>query len=95
MIDTLLDRAQHIPIWILSFGNAVASLDELESKMIRRGRQTKAIAIRYQHLASVATEEKNESNREYLFPAWFHFLGYSEQTSSAKRFRACRRGSCK
>src|SRR2546422_6517148 len=26
MIDTLLDRAQHIPIWILSFGNAVASL---------------------------------------------------------------------
>jgi adenine-specific DNA-methyltransferase len=66
MIDTLLDRAHHIPIWILSFGNAVASLEELEAKMIRRGRQTKAIAIRYQHLPSVATEEKNESNREYL-----------------------------
>jgi adenine-specific DNA methylase len=66
MIDTLLDRSRHAPIWILSFGNAVASLEELEAKMIRRGRHTKAIAIRYQHLAAVATEEKNESNREYL-----------------------------
>ncbi len=66
MIDTLLDRAQHVPIWILSFGNAVASLEELEAKMIRRGRQTRAIAIRYQHLPAVATDEKKESNREYL-----------------------------
>jgi hypothetical protein len=66
MSDTLLDRAQHIPIWILSFGNAVASLEELEAKMIRRGRQTKAIAIRYQHLPAIATDEKKESNREYL-----------------------------
>ncbi|HEV8574448.1 MAG TPA: DNA adenine methylase, partial [Dehalococcoidia bacterium] len=66
MIDTLLDRAQHVPIWILSFGNAVANLEELEAKMIRRGRQTKAIAIRYQHLPAIATEEKKEANREYL-----------------------------
>ena len=34
--------------------------------MIRRGRQTKAIAIRYQHLPAIATEEKRASNREYL-----------------------------
>jgi adenine-specific DNA-methyltransferase len=66
MIDTLLERAQHIPIWILSFGNAVASLDELETKMSRLGRRTKAIAIKYQHLPAVATEEKKASNREYL-----------------------------
>jgi hypothetical protein len=66
VIDSLLDRAQHIPIWILSFGNAVASLEELEAKMIRRGRHTKAIAIRYQHLPAIATDEKKESNREYL-----------------------------
>jgi len=66
MIDTLLERAQHIPIWVLSFGNAVASLEELEAKMIRLGRRTKAIAIRYQHLPAVATEEKKASNREYL-----------------------------
>lgn len=66
MIDTLLQRARHIPIWILSFGNAVTSLEELEAKMIRLGRQTRAIAIRYQHLAAVATKEKRAANREYL-----------------------------
>ncbi len=66
MIDTLLERAQHIPVWILSFGNAVASLEELEAKMTRLGRRTKAITIRYQHLPAVATEEKKAANREYL-----------------------------
>jgi adenine-specific DNA methylase len=66
MIDTLLERAQHIPIWALSFGNETVSLEDLESKMTRLGRRTKAIAIRYQHLPAVATEEKKEANREYL-----------------------------
>jgi hypothetical protein len=66
MIDTLLDCARHIPIWVLSFGNAVASLEELEAKMTRHGRRTKAIAIRYQHLPAIATEEKKQGNREYL-----------------------------
>ena len=60
MIDRLLERAIHIPIWVLSFGNAVASLEELESKMARLGRVTKGIAIRYQHLPAIATEEKKE-----------------------------------
>ncbi len=66
MIDTLLARAQHTPIWALSFGNATLSLEELEEKMARLGRRTKAIAIRYQHLPAVATEEKKAANREYL-----------------------------
>ena len=66
MIDTLLERAVHIPVWVLSFGNAVASLEELEAKMTRLGRVTKAIAIRYQHLPAVATEDKKRMNREYL-----------------------------
>ena len=66
MIDGLLEKAQHIPIWALSFGNATVSLEELESKMTRLGRHTKAIAIRYQHLPAIATEEKKETNREYL-----------------------------
>jgi hypothetical protein len=66
MIDTLLERAGHIPVWILSFGNATISLGDLEAKMARLGRSTKAIAIPYQHLPAVATEEKKEANREYL-----------------------------
>lgn len=66
MIDVLLEQATHIPIWLLSFGNAVTSLEELETKMTRLGRQTKAIAIRYQHLPAISTEEKKATNREYL-----------------------------
>jgi len=66
MIDTLLERAQHIPLWVLSFGNETVSLEELEGKMTRLGRVTKAIAIRYQHLPAIATEEKKATNREFL-----------------------------
>lgn len=66
MLDTLFERARHIPIWALSYGNAVISLEELKAKMTRLGRVTRAIAIRYQHLAAIATEEKKVKNREYL-----------------------------
>ncbi len=84
MIDALLERATHIPIGVLSFGNAVASLDELEGKMARLGRVTKAIAIRYQHLPAIATEEKKETNREYLL------IGVDPRTTLPIRFEGAR-----
>jgi adenine-specific DNA-methyltransferase len=70
MIDQLFERAQHIPVWLLSLGNAVVTIDELAEKMRRLGRRTKAIEIKYQHLPSIATEEKNASNREFLVVGW-------------------------
>lgn len=70
MIDTLFEKALHIPIWILSLGNAVVTLAELEQKMIRQGRQTRALEIKHQHLGAVATEEKKEKNREYMVMGW-------------------------
>ncbi len=85
MIDTLLERAQHIPIWILSFGNAVASLEELESKMARFGRRTKAIAIRYQHLPAIATAEKKAANREFLL------IGVDPESTLPLRLEGARR----
>jgi adenine-specific DNA-methyltransferase len=66
MIDALLERAVHIPVWVLSFGNAVATLDELEEKMTRLGRIAKAIAIHYQHLPAIATAVKKRENREFV-----------------------------
>jgi len=66
MLDSLFERATHIPIWVLSLGNAVVGPEELEAKMLRHGRKTKAIALKYQHLPAVATEEKKASNRELL-----------------------------
>ena len=85
MIDTLLERAKHVPIWVLSFGNAVATLEELEAKMTRLGRVTKAIAIRYQHLQAIATDEKKERNREYLL------IGVDPQTTLPVRLEGARR----
>lgn len=66
MLDGLFERAAHIPIWLLSLGNAVVHADELEAKMLRHGRKTKAITMKYQHLPAVATKEKKASNREIL-----------------------------
>ena len=70
MIDGLLKTAQHIPIWLLSLGNEVVGIDELAEKMRRLGRETKALEIKHQHLASVATEEKKARNREFLVVGW-------------------------
>ena len=66
MLDGLFERAAHIPIWLLSLGNAVVGPEELEAKMVRHGRKTKAIVLKYQHLPAVATEEKKATNRELL-----------------------------
>ena len=70
MLDALFQRAGQIPIWLLSLGNAVVTLGELEEKMARLGRQTRAIEIPYQHLPAVATDEKKQRNREFLVVGW-------------------------
>ena len=70
MLDTLFSRAQHIPIWLLSLGNAVVGIEELEAKMSRLGRATHSIVLRYQHLPAVATEKKKKANREFLVVGW-------------------------
>ncbi len=70
MLDTLFACAQHIPVWLLSLGNAVVGIEELEAKMARLGRRTRALALRYQHLPAVATQEKKAQNREFLIVGW-------------------------
>ncbi len=70
MIDGLFERARHIPIWLLSLGNEVVTLSDLEEKMRRLGRETRAIEIKYQHLPAVANEEKKRANREFLVVGW-------------------------
>lgn len=70
LLDGLFERSTHIPIWILSLGNEVVTIEDLESKMVKLGRQTKAIAIRYQHLPAVSTEEKKRDNREFVVVGW-------------------------
>ena len=70
MLDTLFERATHIPVWLLSLGNAVVGIEELAAKMARLGRETRSIAIKYAHLPAVATAEKSAANREFLVVGW-------------------------
>ena len=66
MIDGLFEKARHIPVWVLSLGNAVVGVEDLEAKMLRFGRRVKSIQLRYQHLPAVATEEKKGTNMEFV-----------------------------
>jgi hypothetical protein len=70
MLDSLFEASTHVPVWLLSLGNAVVGIEELEAKMTRLGRQTRAIEIAYQHLPAVATAEKNATNKEFLVVGW-------------------------
>ena len=70
MIDTLLERARHIPLVVLSFGNETVSLEELEQKMVQHGRATRAIEIPYARLAALSKGEKSGRDRELLVLGW-------------------------
>lgn len=59
----------HIPVWLLSFNNAVVSLEELEAMIrVHRANVTSA-RVPYRHLGSIASEEKNAKNEEYIILA--------------------------
>ena len=72
----------------MSLGNEIVSIGDLEEKMTRLGRETKAIEIKFQHLPAVATEEKKERNREFLVVGWdpaaelFNELGPPKEKSA-------------
>jgi len=63
------DAAEHIPVWVLSLGNEAVELEPLVALMEERGRTVSAESLAYEHLASQATSEKNEGNREFIITA--------------------------
>ena len=67
-LEQLLDQAHHLPTWILSYGNAVVSLDELVALVKRqaKGRQVEGFARSYTHMPQVS---KNTQNQELLIIA--------------------------
>ena len=69
-LDDLLARAAHFPLFVLTFGNERTTGAELGALMEQHGRQAKVIELRYRHLPSLATSEKNERNRELIVLGW-------------------------
>ncbi len=70
MLDQVFERARHIPVWVLSLGNAIVTLEDLEAKMREHGREVRSTAIRYAHKASVASDEARRTNRELVVVGW-------------------------
>jgi hypothetical protein len=65
-LDDLLDACRHIPVLVLSMGNALLDEDGVH-ELVRRHRQVRrVITLPCRHYGAVASQEKNSVNRELL-----------------------------
>ena len=65
-VGRLFERSTHVPLTVLSYGNAEASL----FACVRKHRsKVEAHEIRYRHMANRATRENNATNHEFLIVA--------------------------
>lgn len=64
----MFDAADHIPMWVLSFGSAGGKigLGELVDLMAKGGRKIDAYRLKYAHIAAVASAEHQDKNEEYI-----------------------------
>ncbi|MCK4415186.1 MAG: DNA adenine methylase, partial [Candidatus Eisenbacteria sp.] len=60
VLDRVFEKATHIPLWVLSLGNATVSIAELEAMMRKHGREVRSTEIKYAHKASLAAKESRE-----------------------------------
>lgn len=67
-LAALLEHCADYPLWVISYGNAVADLDEVV-RVVEAFRPVRAIEIAYAHLPSMASPEKRANNREFLLMA--------------------------
>jgi len=68
-LDELFEAAAQIPVWLISLNNAVLTLDQLLELVRRHRAEVRAVQVPYRHLGSIASEAKNEANREYVILA--------------------------
>ena len=69
-LTELLRAAENIPVWLISFGNAVLDLGALTELVRLHKPNIRAVQVPYRHLGSLATEEKNAQNKEFVVLAW-------------------------
>ena len=65
-LERLLEASHHIPVWVLSYGNAEANLDDVVRLVARFRPVIAAEEFRYAHLTGLSAEEHRERNREFL-----------------------------
>lgn len=64
----LLDAAQEIPLWVISYGSVGSTLDRLLT-LIEEYRSARALAIPFPHFQAIADQEVAEANEEYIIIA--------------------------
>ena len=68
-LRALFAAAEATPIWLISLNNAVYACDELVAEVRRFRPRVTAVPILYPHLPSLATEQKNAANTEFVLCA--------------------------
>jgi 16S rRNA G966 N2-methylase RsmD len=68
-LERLLEAGQQFPLWVLSYGNAEANLDDLVELVSRFRPVSAAEEFRYAHLTGLSAEEHREKDREFLVAA--------------------------
>jgi len=66
ILPRLFDAADHIPVWVLSYGNARIALPELMDLMRRYRPHVEGRAINYVHCTGLAGDESRARNQELL-----------------------------
>lgn len=66
ILPRLFEAADHIPVWVLSYGNARIDLPALMDLVRRFRPQVEGRAIRYVHCTGLAGEESRRRNQELL-----------------------------
>ncbi len=65
-VERLFERTTHVPLTILSYGNAEASLEELVALVRKHRSHVEAHEIHDPHMQNRASKQKNAENREFL-----------------------------
>jgi hypothetical protein len=65
-LDDLLAACNHIPVLVMSLGNALLDEEQVGELVARHRRVRRVLSLPYRHYRSVASREKNLSNREFL-----------------------------
>jgi hypothetical protein len=68
-LDDLLAASQPATYVVLSYGGPTQNLEDLVSLVGRHRPVLRALAVPYPHLRSIASEETNAKNKEFIIVA--------------------------
>jgi adenine-specific DNA-methyltransferase len=68
-LDRLLEASRHIPVIVLSYGNATIPPEDLQALVAKHRSRVHMETIAYKHLPSLASEESKARNLEVLIRA--------------------------